>query len=311
MSLDRYAVIGQPIQHSRSPRIHAAFASATQQALAYTALEVAPAELAATLARLHAEGYRGLNVTLPHKQAVAALCETVSPRAQRAGAVNTLIRTDSGWAGDNTDGLGLIRDLQRLGMAVAGQRVLILGAGGATRGLLEPLLEQQPLSLTVANRNPWKPEALAESFADLGRVLPRTHLSLKGDLFDLILNATSAGHEGRMVRLPGQLLAPGGVCYDLNYGAAHAPFARWASGQGVTRLADGLGMLVEQAAAAFELWRGVRPSTAGVLQALRASDPSLAEPAPPVVAHPAEAAQGREEWLRLHPSVRKSPDGSH
>lgn len=268
--MDRYAVIGSPVGHSQSPRIHAQFAAQTGQSLVYEAIEIAPEALAAELQRLHAEGYRGLNVTLPHKLAAMQLCEQLSERAQLAGAVNTLVRSDSGWRGDNTDGAGLIADLRdNLKIALAGRRVLVLGAGGAARGILKPLLEQQPAELVVSNRNPWKPEELAEQFKPHGKIRPCTHLALKGDLFDVIINATSAGHDGRAPRLPGQLLAAGGVCYDLSYGKAFAPFADWARGQQAALVADGLGMLVEQAAVSFELWRGVRPVTAGVLQALR------------------------------------------
>lgn len=266
---DRYAVIGQPIAHSRSPAIHAQFARQTGQALLYDAVEVAPGTLPEALARFHAEGWRGLNVTLPHKQAVAGLCEGVSERARLAGAVNTLSHTANGWTGDNTDGEGFIADLRRLDIAMTGRRVLILGAGGAVRGILAPLLAERPGVLAVSNRNPWKPEALAEDFKALGPVLPRTHVALKGELYDLIINATSAGHAGTMPRLPGQLLALGGEAYDLSYGPAHAPFAAWAALQGAARIEDGLGMLVEQAAAAFALWRGVRPDTAPVIASLR------------------------------------------
>ncbi len=266
---DRYAVIGHPVAHSKSPVIHAAFARATAQDLGYEAIEADADALAATLQRLHAEGYRGLNVTLPHKSAVAALCVSVSERAQLAGAVNTLVRSAQGWLGDNTDGEGLIRDLLRLGVAVGGRRVLVLGAGGAVRGILGPLLAQKPALLVVSNRSPWKPEALAEQFRALGSVVPRTHLALKGDQYDLLINATSAGHAGQMPRLPGALLAAGATCYDLSYGAAHAPFRAWAEAQGAAQISDGLGMLIEQAAAAFERWRGLRPATEPVLRALR------------------------------------------
>lgn len=272
--LDRYAVIGQPIAHSRSPFIHAAFARATAQQLSYEAIEVAPAALAAQLAALHAEGYQGLNVTLPHKRAVAALCESVSDSGQQAGAVNTLTRTPTGWTGTNTDGLGFLADLDQLGIAIAGKTVLLLGAGGAARGLIAPILSRQPSQLAVSNRNPWKPEELAEQFKAQGPIVPRTHLALKGDQFDLIINATSAGHSGALPRLPGQLLAAGGACYDLSYGAAHAPFAAWAQSQGAAQSADGLGMLVAQAAVAFALWRGVQPQLAPVLACLR--EPELA-----------------------------------
>lgn len=267
--MDRYGVIGQPIAHSRSPLIHAQFAQQTGQSLRYEAIEIASDALVAALQRLHDEGVLGLNATLPHKQAVAKLCESVTERAQLAGAVNTLCRTTAGWSGDNTDGEGFIADLQRLGIGIAGRRVLVLGAGGATRGILGPLLAAKPAVLAVSNRNPWKPEELAEVFKPLGTVVPRTHIALKGERYDLIINATSAGHSGEMPRLPGQLLTAGGDAYDLSYGVAHAPFAAWACEQGAGHIADGLGMLVEQAAAAFALWRGVRPQSVPVLAGLR------------------------------------------
>lgn len=268
---DLYAVIGQPIAHSQSPGIHAVFARQTAQDLRYEAIEIAPDALAAKLAELHQAGYQGLSVTLPHKTAVPALCEAVSERAALAAAVNTLIATPSGWRGDNTDGEGLLRDLDRLGYVVRDARVLVLGAGGAVRGILAPLLAAQPKILVVSSRSPWKPEALAEEFREQGTVVPRTHLALKGDQFDLIINATSAGHSGVVPRMPEHLLAAGGACYDLSYGAAFAPFQRWAQAQQAAKINDGLGMLVEQAAAAFALWRGVRPDTTAVLAALRAA----------------------------------------
>lgn len=268
---DRYAVIGQPVSHSKSPAIHRAFAKATQQDLSYEAIEVPADALASSLQRLHADGYCGVNITLPHKAEAPMLCEMISERAQFAGAVNTLKRTDGGWFGDNTDGEGLVRDLQRLGYQVEGARVLIIGAGGAVHGMLAPMLALKPALLTVSNRNPWSPEKLAEQFKTVGEVTPRTHATLKGDQFDLIINATSAGHSGVMPRMPSHLLVAGGACYDLTYGAAHAPFRAWAEAQGATRIADGLGMLVEQAAEAFELWRGVRPATEPVLTAIRAA----------------------------------------
>lgn len=268
---DKYAVLGQPISQSRSPSIHALFAAQTGARLSYEAIEVAPADVAATLTRLHAEGYRGLNVTAPHKLAAMKLCEGVSERAKLAGAVNTLIRTDRGWRGDTTDGEGLIADLRRLGFPVSGKRALLLGAGGAARSVLKPLLEEKPAELTLSNRNPWKPEELAETFKAVGRIRPCTHLALKGDRFDLVLNATSAGYSGHWLRLPDGLLAPGAAAYDLCYGRAHEPFAAWARSQGCERIADGLGMLVEQAAGSFQLWRGVRPETAAVIAALHAA----------------------------------------
>lgn len=271
--MDRYAVIGHPIAHSKSPLIHALFARQTAQDLSYDAVDVEPDVLPSALKALHEQGYRGLNVTLPHKVAVAALCEEVSERAKIAGAVNTLVCTETGWRGDNTDGEGLIRDLlDNLHLAIASKRVLVLGAGGAARGILKPLLDQQPAELVLSNRNPWKPEELAEKFKAYGRIRPATHIALKGDLFDLIINATSAGHGGADLRLPAELLADGGACYDLSYGKAFEPFAAWACTQGAARVSDGLGMLVGQAAESFSIWRGVRPEFKSVITRLRAPD---------------------------------------
>lgn len=267
--MKRYAVIGQPVAHSLSPRIHAAFAAAAGVALEYDRMEISDADLAARLQVLYDQNWQGFNVTLPHKQAVMALCASVTPRAERAGAANTLMRDAAGWRGDNTDGVGLLRDLQGLGVAVAGKRVLVLGAGGAARGLLAPLLEARPACLAVSNRNPWKPEALRDAFQDLGPVLPRTHWALKGEVYDVVLNAMSAGHAGQMPPLPPGLMATGAVAYDLSYGAAHAPFAAWASGAGAAQVHDGLGMLVEQAAESFLCWHGVLPDTRSVLAAVR------------------------------------------
>jgi shikimate dehydrogenase len=251
-----FAVLGHPVAHSRSPALHGGFAAQCGIDLRYEALDVAPEALADTLARLHAEGYRGLNLTLPHKQAALALCESLSEAAQQAGAVNTLVRTDTGWHGDNTDGAGFIEDLRALGVGVAGKTVLIVGAGGAARGLIAPLLAEQPSQLVLSSRNPWKPESLAQQFAGL---VPRTHLAMKGDRFDLVINATSAGHQGQMPRLP-LGLATGSVVYDLSYGEAHAPCLAWAESQGASAVYDGLGMLKRQAALAFQRWLGVLPS---------------------------------------------------
>ena len=277
--MDRYAVIGHPISHSKSPLIHAQFARQTKQDLSYDAVEVEADVLPAALKTLYEQGYQGLNVTLPHKVAVAALCEAVSERAQIAGAVNTLIRTATGWRGDNTDGEGLINDLTgNLQLMIAGKRVLVLGAGGAARGILKPLLDQKPAELTLSNRNPWKPEELAEQFKAYGKIRPATHIALKGDQFDLIINATSVGHDGAALRLPNHLLADGAACYDLSYGKAFEPFAAWACTQGASRVSDGLGMLVGQAAVSFALWRGVKPEIKPVIARLRAPDALDATP---------------------------------
>jgi shikimate dehydrogenase len=268
---DRYGVIGQPVAHSQSPRIQALFAKQFGADLSYDKIEVAPEALAESLERLHGEGYQGLNVTLPHKLEAVKLCESISDRAQIAGAVNVVKRSDGGWIGDNVDGAGFIRDLAQLHFDVGGKKVLVLGAGGATRGILKPLLDARPAELTVSNRNPWKPEEIAEQFKAHGAIRPCTHIALKGDRFDLVINATSVGHTGTFLKLPGQLLADGGACYDLSYGKAFPPFAAWARAQGAQRVADGIGMLVEQAALTFEFWRGKLPSTAPVIEVLRSS----------------------------------------
>lgn len=269
--MDRYAVIGHPVMHSLSPRIHAAFAEAAGAQLRYEAIDVVPEALAARLRELHAEGYRGLNVTLPHKTAVAALCESLAERARLAEAANVLIRTDTGWRGDNSDGVGLVADVTRnLGVKLTGKRLLVLGSGGAARGILAPLLQAGPAELVLSNRSPWVPEALAPKFAALGPIRPSTHLALKGDRFDVVFNATSAGHQGTVPHLAAGLFADGALAYDLNYGAAAAPFLDWAREQGAAQVSDGLGMLVEQAAVSFALWRGQHPATTAVLAALRA-----------------------------------------
>lgn len=269
--VSRYGVLGQPVGHSKSPRIHAAFAESLGQKLLYEAYEIAADELGPSLTRFHSEGWQGFNLTLPHKTAAAALCESRTDAAEQAGAVNTLIRTATGWQGDNTDGAGLVRDLlANLGVAIRGKRVLVLGAGGAARGILAPLLAEAPSILAISNRNPWKPEEIAAAMKPLGNIVPRTHLSLKGDQFDVVLNATSAGHQGAVPRLPPSLFAPGAIAYDLNYGPAAEPFLAWAKSEGAAKLSDGLGMLVEQAAEAFQRWRGVRPETTAVLASLRA-----------------------------------------
>jgi shikimate dehydrogenase len=267
--MDRFAVLGQPVAHSPSPQIHQAFARELGLALTYEKIEVAPEDFAGTLARLHADGFRGLNVTLPHKLAALAAAVEKSPRAELAGAANTLVRVAAGWRADNTDGEGLVRDLRHHGLAPTGKRVLLLGAGGAARGALKPLLDERPADLVISSRTPWTVEKLAEEFKAHGPIRPSTHLALKGDSFDLVINATSAGHHGEAPRLPGGLLRDGGACYDMTYGKAFEPFRNWAAAQGARVVADGVGMLVEQAASSFELWLDRRPATAPVLAELR------------------------------------------
>lgn len=269
--MKRFAVIGQPVAHSLSPRIHRHFAEQCDIALSYEAIEVAPESLVEQLAEWHRDQWAGFNVTLPHKTEVPSACVACSARAEVAQAVNTLCWRDDGWFGENTDGEGLLRDLvDNLDVGIADQRVLVLGAGGAARGILLPLLQRRPAELVLSSRTPWKPEAIAEAMAEHGRIRPSTHLALKGDRFDLVINAMSVGHSGSFPRLPEGLFDEAAVAYDLSYGKAHAPFASWARAQGATVVHDGLGMLVEQAAVSFQCWNAVLPRTDALIATLRA-----------------------------------------
>ena len=271
--MDRYAVIGNPIAHSKSPQIHAAFARQTGQELSYEAL-LAPVDgFAQTVADFRAHGGRGLNVTVPFKLEAFALAERHTPRAQAAGAVNTLAFDADGILGDNTDGAGLVRDLSaNLDFALAGRRILLLGAGGATRGVLLPLLDSRPARLTIANRTVAKAEALSTLFAARAGdcVLDACGFdALAGRRFDLVINATAASLAGELPPLPPGLYAEGALAYDMMYGRDPTRFMRAALADGAARAEDGLGMLVEQAAESFALWRGVRPDSGPVLAALR------------------------------------------
>ena len=267
---DRYAVFGHPVGHSRSPWIHARFAELTGQALTYEARDVPPGGFAAALAGFLAEGGKGLNITVPHKLAAFAAAQRLTPRAQRAGAVNTLAVRADGLLGDNTDGAGLLRDLQQnLGLDLAGKRLLLVGAGGAARGALGPLLDARPAELVIANRDAAKAVALAGDFSSAGPVHGVALAAAHGP-FDIVINATSASLAGELPALPNDAVGRDSSCYDMAYGTGPTAFMRWATERGVAGVADGLGMLVEQAAESFELWRGVRPPTAQVLAELRA-----------------------------------------
>lgn len=272
--MDRYAVIGNPIAHSKSPRIHSLFAAQTGQTLSYEAL-LAPLDgFVATIAAFRAAGGRGLNVTVPFKLEAFDLADRHTPRALAAGAVNTLAFGADGVLGDNTDGAGILRDITvNLGCPVASKRTLLLGAGGAARGTVLPLLEAGPASLTIANRTASRAAELAEEFARTGPLRPRGcgFADLAGQHFDVVINATSASLSDAAPDLPAGLYAPGSLAYDMMYGKGDTPFLVQARQQGAARLADGLGMLVEQAAESFFLWRGVRPDTAAVLAELRAA----------------------------------------
>jgi len=268
---DRYAVIGNPVAHSKSPLIQAAFARVTAQDLVYERI-LAPLDgFARTVAAFAAEGGMGLNVTVPFKVQAHALARTLTERARVAGAVNTLRRDADGWLGDNTDGVGLVRDLRdNLGVALADRHILILGAGGATRGIVVPLLEARPRTLTIANRTVDKAVMLAAEFAAHGEVRAASTAALEGRRFDVVIHATSGGvrNEDRHA-WPSTLFARDAFAYDLSYADVPTEFLRWAHGHGVVRSADGLGMLIEQAAESFFMWRGVRPDTRAVFGLLR------------------------------------------
>lgn len=265
---DRYCVFGHPVGHSKSPAIHAAFAAQTGEPIEYTAIEAPLDDFAGAWRRFTAEGGRGANVTVPFKEEAFRLCDTLSERARRAGAVNTLILGGNGLTyGDTTDGVGLVRDLVGHGVALRGARVLVLGAGGAVRGVLEPLLAEAPASLFVANRTAEKAAGLAADFHDLGEIEGGGFDAVAGP-FDLVINGTSASLAGDLPPLPDDLFAPGATAYDMMYGAEPTVFLRWAAVRGARPL-DGLGMLVEQAAESFFQWRGKRPETAPVRERLR------------------------------------------
>ena len=266
--MDRYGVFGNPIGHSKSPQIHALFAAQTGQALSYESL-LAPLDDFPGFARAFFREGLGANVTVPFKEQAYRLADQLTERARRAGAVNTLKKlADGRLLGDNTDGAGLVGDLRNAGVTLAGRRILLLGAGGAVRGALEPLLAQRPAMLLIANRTRAKAEQLAAEFAALGPLAACGFAELHEPV-DLIVNGTSASLGGELPPLAPGLIVPGRTfCYDMMYGARPTPFCQWAAALGAdTR--DGLGMLVEQAAEAFELWRGVRPDTAPVLAELR------------------------------------------
>jgi len=261
--IDRYAVFGHPIRHSKSPRIHRLFAEQTGQALEYTAVEV-PAELFQTaVAMFFAEGGKGLNCTVPLKELAWRYADRKTERAQLSKAVNTLaLQPDGSLLGDNTDGIGLVTDLlANHAIALSGIRILILGAGGASRGIIAPILEQSPQTLVIANRTVDKAVKLAAEFHDKGPITGCGYDALENRQFDLILNATSASLSGQLPPLPDGLLAAGGNCYDLAYGNEPTAFVRWGLENHAAKSLDGLGMLVEQAAEAFFIWRGVRPQT--------------------------------------------------
>jgi shikimate dehydrogenase len=265
---DQYAVVGNPVAHSKSPQIHAEFARQTGQDLSYERLLAPKDGFIATVEAFRARGGRGVNVTLPFKGEACSYATVLSERARAAQAVNTLKLDGNAIFGDNTDGAGLVNDLARnLGRTIHAQRVLLLGAGGAARGVIGPLLEGQPAQLVLANRTLGKARRLAQDF---GCALETsTYGALERRQFDLVINATSASLAGALPPLPRGTFAQGALAYDMMYGTGETPFLAFARTEGAMTFADGIGMLVEQAAESFFVWRGVRPDTAPVLKLLR------------------------------------------
>ncbi|MCV6589213.1 MAG: shikimate dehydrogenase [Marinobacterium sp.] len=272
---DQYAVFGNPISHSKSPQIHTAFAQQTTQNLQYSAIHVAEDGFDAAWQQFLQGDGKGLNITIPFKEQAWQAAQQRSARAELAGAVNTLYLNDAGeLCGDNTDGVGMVRDIvENHGGSVQGKTVLILGAGGAVRGVLQPVLTQQPSRLVIANRTLARAEALVELFQ------PHTDVPLQalgfdqlaGQQFGLVINGTAASLQGEVPPLPDDLLSAGAWCYDMMYGSEQTAFCQWAQQHGAAAALDGLGMLVEQAAESFAIWRGVRPDTAPVIAQLRAA----------------------------------------
>jgi len=268
VTLERYGVMGYPVSHSRSPVIHKLFALQTGQNIQYELLQVAPEKLEQAVRQFQRTGGKGLNITVPHKLSVSRLCDQLSERASTAGAVNTLAFQDNEIFGDNTDGIGLLRDLAiNLGINLEGANILILGAGGATRGITGPLLEMLPRSLVIANRSLGKAQELVDQFEASGPISACQFNGVPATQdYDLVINATSAGVLGDTPPYPKAAITENTVCYDLSYGLQPTPFSAWAREHGATRSVMGWGMLVEQAAESFHLWRGVRPDTTPVLK---------------------------------------------
>ncbi|MCK4674469.1 MAG: shikimate dehydrogenase [Gammaproteobacteria bacterium] len=269
--IDRYAVFGNPIAHSKSPQIHALFALQTKQSLLYTAELAKIGQFEQAVNKFIQNNGKGLNITVPFKEDAWQCATEYSKRAQRAGAVNTLIvQKDGGLYGDTTDGIGLVRDLiQNHHIQITGKDILIIGAGGAVRGVLEAILEQQPASLLITNRTKQKALQLAKDFSDLGHVKGCGLSEVDDSNFDIVINGTSASLQGDLPPLPESIFRDNSCSYDMMYTAQATPFMQWSANNGATTVLDGLGMLVEQAAESFYLWRNVRPRTKPVIQYIR------------------------------------------
>jgi shikimate dehydrogenase len=267
---DQYAVFGNPISHSKSPNIHRQFAEQTGQDMHYAKQLVAEDAFKVTAESFFSQGGKGLNITVPFKIEAFHFAQKLSPRAQRAGAVNTLVmQSDGTILGDNTDGIGMVHDMHNLGWELSGKKILVLGAGGAVRGVLQPLLSENPGAVVITNRTFSKAEALAVEFQDLGNVYAKTFEQLGDEQFDIVINGTSASMSGDLPPLPDKLLTANACCYDMMYAAEPTVFMQWAQQQGAAQIADGLGMLIGQAAEAFYLWRQIRPEVVPVITYLR------------------------------------------
>jgi shikimate dehydrogenase len=265
---ERYAVMGNPVAHSKSPLIHAAFARQFGLKIIYTAIQVDAGGFPQAVGNFQAAGGKGLNITLPYKREAWLLSNVRTPRAELAGAVNTLsLKPDGSRHGDNTDGIGLVRDImQNHAGRISRQRVLLLGAGGAVRGVLGPLLVEKPAQLTIVNRDVEKARELATVFTGMANIEVCAYPALTGREFDLIINGTSASLSGELPPIPNGILAKDGWCYDMMYAVTPTVFVRWGEEQGAMKSLDGLGMLVEQAAESFFVWHGLRPQTAPVIK---------------------------------------------
>ena len=269
-NIDLYAVIGNPISHSKSPLIHQAFAKQTHQTLAYTAELVELGMVKEFINAFYKNNGKGLNVTVPFKQDAFNIATTLTERAQRAGAVNTLTLKDNEILGDTTDGTGLLNDLiKNHQQNIKDKHILIIGAGGAVRGVLEPLLLASPASLCIVNRTVSKAQQLAQDFASFGNIVACEFSELNNKKFDIVINGTSASLSGDLPPLPENIFSDHACAYDMMYAKEPTVFMQWSQQQGAEKILDGLGMLVEQAAESFFIWRGIRPSTKKIIQQLR------------------------------------------
>ena len=273
---DEYAVMGNPISHSKSPAIHQAFAEQTQQNIRYRAIQVDPGGFEQAVGNFFATGGKGLNITVPFKQEAFDLADQLSERARLAGAVNTLLQNETKLLGENTDGVGLVRDLMdNLGVSIKGKSILLVGAGGAARGVVSPLLGQEPNQLVIANRTSSRAHELVEQFSDqtdnADLLKGMGFDEIEKQPFDIVINATSASLTGDLPPIPGESVSGASIVYDMMYAAEPTPFLVWALREGAGQASDGLGMLVEQAAESFFIWRNVKPKTQPVIKSIRES----------------------------------------